>query len=163
MAGSRVATALLMRLVARAQANGIQRFGAAPLPDNLAAAELLGAANAVRGGESRSVLLEFEMDLTDLDEAHAEPERSCDTQPCACSRSSRAAGCSSLLRSPPPVVRARHDFTIAGVPNREDVAKAGSSPDFCAEQPRICSGAPAARWRNPCCAASVARPAGDLA
>lgn len=61
---------MLMRLVARAQANGIQRFGAAPLPDNLAAAELLGAANAVRGGESRSVLLEFEMDLTDLDEAH---------------------------------------------------------------------------------------------
>jgi hypothetical protein len=59
-----------MRLVARAQANGIQRFGAAPLPDNLAAAELLGAANAVRGGESRSGLLEFEMDLTDLDEAH---------------------------------------------------------------------------------------------
>ena len=155
MAGSRVATALLMRLVARAQANGIQRFGAAPLPDNLAAAELLGAANAVRGGESRSVLLEFEMDLTDLDEAHAEPERSCDTQPCACSRSSRAAGCSSLLRSPPPVVRARHDFTIGGVPNREDVPglvahliSVLSTPAYAREHLRHAGGIPAAPRRS---------------
>ncbi len=65
-----VATALLTRLVARAQANDIQRFGAALLPDNLDAVELLSTAGAAQGADSSSGLLEFEVDLSDLAKAH---------------------------------------------------------------------------------------------
>jgi RimJ/RimL family protein N-acetyltransferase len=62
-----VATALLLRLVERARANGIERFDAAVLPENLQAVELLDATGAVKAGDGSPRLLEFEVDLTDAE------------------------------------------------------------------------------------------------
>lgn len=64
-----VATALLTRLIHRARENGIERFGAEVLPENTEALDLLMSAGAKQAPDSSSGLLEFEVDLGDLDEA----------------------------------------------------------------------------------------------